>query len=96
VANCIKSQTNPEIWKMKVALSPSDLLFYEGLLTVVETLVKEGSGDVAGRVAICIQSNFNLDIRNKYLSSPAIGLVTFTKAQQPYSKHSLNRIEVSV
>jgi len=68
---------------MNVPLLPSDLLFDEGPLTVVETLVKERSGDVAGRVAICFQSNFNLDIRNKYLSSSAIGLVTFTKAQQP-------------
>jgi hypothetical protein len=39
------------------------LLFDEGLLTVVETLVEERSGDVVGRLAICIQSNFRLDIK---------------------------------
>jgi hypothetical protein len=60
---------------MNFPLSQSDLLFDEGPLTLVKTLVKERSGDVAGRIAICIQSNFKLDIRYKYLPSPAISIV---------------------
>ena len=68
---------------MNFPLSPSDFLFEEGSLTVVETLVKQRSGDVAGGLAIYIQSNFSLDIRNNYLSYPNIGLVTFKKTHQP-------------
>jgi len=47
---------------MNFALSPCDLLFDEGPLTVVETLAEERIGDAAVRVASCIQSRINPQI----------------------------------